>query len=260
MEEVADRFRDAAVREELGVLPAAPDGSSDPGVWTPEASIIGDQLVSPSEQAALVVLKLRQEFAATKNIEVMRKVESLLEEIRGDLPQGLQVGVSGSAAVGGDMLIAAAESLRSTETVTVLLVLAILLLVYRAPLLTAIPLITDRRLRRRGAGRRLADGFVGAGSRLRVVELSHFHYDSRLRRRLALRRRHGLLLLFDRPLSRRAASGRRRRAGAGEYTRPRRRRADGQRHDDDSGLGDDVLRRLRQVSQQRTRDRPLPSD
>ena len=142
IEDVADRFRDEATREELGVLPAVAGQDSDPGVWTPDASIIGDQLVSATEEAALVLLKLRQEFAATKNIEVMRRVESMLDEARAELPEGLEVGVSGSAAVGGDMLIAAAESLRSTETVTVLLVLGILLLVYRAPLLTAIPLIT----------------------------------------------------------------------------------------------------------------------
>lgn len=142
IEEVADRFRDEATREELGILPVVANQESDPGVWTPDASVIGDQLVSASEDAALIVLKLRQEFAATKNIAVMRRIEGMLEEVRRDLPPGLMVGVSGSAAVGGDMLIAAADSLRSTETVTVLLVLSILLLVYRAPLLTAIPLIT----------------------------------------------------------------------------------------------------------------------
>lgn len=142
IEAVADRFRDAEVRAELGVLPQPEGQSADPGVWSPEASVIGDQLVSADEAAALVVLKLEQEFAATKNIAALRQVQTTLEAAREELPTGLRLEVSGSAAVGGDMLGSAAESLRSTETVTVVLVLVILLLVYRAPLLTAIPLIT----------------------------------------------------------------------------------------------------------------------
>ncbi len=57
-------------------------------------------------------------------------------------PGGLQIGVTGSAAVGSDMLFAARESIRNTELTTVILVVIILLAVYRAPGLVLVPLVT----------------------------------------------------------------------------------------------------------------------
>lgn len=107
--------------------------------------VIGDKLtsrVSANGQAAVTLLQIRNEFMAAGNIVLIEEVQRLLAESRQAAPAGLNVGISGPAAVGGDMLRSAAESIKSTELITVALVIIILLVVYRAPLLVSIPLVT----------------------------------------------------------------------------------------------------------------------
>lgn len=108
---------------------------------------IGEKLVSPEGpdgQALLILLNLRNEFMAVDNMALIESIFSRISELRqsADFPEGLEVGVSGSAAVGSDMLMAASESIENTERTTVLLVILILLLVYRSPGLVIIPLVT----------------------------------------------------------------------------------------------------------------------
>lgn len=120
-------------------------------LWSPADPIVGYKLVSPlSEtgdppgQAALIVLHVRNEFMATANIELLNDVQRIIDEFKAtaDAPAGLVYGVSGSAAIGGDMLSAALESVHKTEMMTFVLIFIILLAVYRAPLLVLIPLGT----------------------------------------------------------------------------------------------------------------------
>jgi RND superfamily putative drug exporter len=127
---LADRYVEMA--EELAIE----------DVWTHDMQVIGEKLKSPDGRAVLIALPMRTEFMAVENISVLDRVVAVLDEAREaeNYPAGLQIGVTGSAAVGGDMLSSAAESIRNTEVTTVLVIVAILLAVYRAPMLVFVPL------------------------------------------------------------------------------------------------------------------------
>jgi len=114
------------------------------GIVTPKADIVGRRLLSPDGKAALVMANLDCEFMTFGNIKGLAQVREMLDEERrsADFPAGLAVGISGSAAIGGDMLAAVGDSIQNIELTTVVLVVAILLMVYRAPLLTILPLAT----------------------------------------------------------------------------------------------------------------------
>lgn len=126
-----------AIRDELPIR----------DIWTRDTDVVGDKLISPAGdhgQATVILLQLGNEFMATDNIRVLAQVREVIAAARtaGDVPKGLRLGVSGSAAIGGDMLTSAAESIKNTELATVTLVIVILLMVYRAPAMVLIPLVT----------------------------------------------------------------------------------------------------------------------
>ncbi len=129
------------------------EGQGIVDVLTTRSEVIGDMLKSRNKRAQLVVLQLSGEFMATTNMPLLEQVaanrDQLIDEYEQELGDagavwraGLQVGITGSAAIGGDMLSAAAESIANTETMTIVLVVVILLFVYRAPLLVLIPLLS----------------------------------------------------------------------------------------------------------------------
>ncbi len=112
-----------------------------------DSPVIGKKLISrvgPNGQAALIVLLLRNEFMAIENMKLMPRIERELAAIRAeeDFPKGLRLGITGSAAVGTDMLFSAKRSIDNTERTAILLVVIILMLVYRAPGLVIVPLTT----------------------------------------------------------------------------------------------------------------------
>ncbi|MBX3414088.1 MAG: MMPL family transporter [Pirellulales bacterium] len=114
-------------------------------VWSHNTEVLGSKLTSPVSdrgQATLVILSLTNEFMATDNIRLLDEFQIALDDVRQDphFPAGLNLGISGSAAIGGDMLGSAKESIESTEITAIVLVFLILLFVYRAPLLVIIPL------------------------------------------------------------------------------------------------------------------------
>ena len=113
------------------------------GISTFEDRRIGKLLESENEKATLVVVELTTEFLDRKNALVLGRVEELLNsDDMIEKPLGLAMALSGSATVGRDMLRAEALSASRTETFTKALVIVLLLMIYRAPLLALVPLVT----------------------------------------------------------------------------------------------------------------------
>jgi len=115
-------------------------------VWTRHTEVVGEKLRSKDRQAQLVILQLSNEFMQTENIRIMDRMDADLKDFRSRLADhdhsDLVIGISGSTAVGGDMLRSAKQSIRNTEWVTVALVVLILLVIYRSPPLVLVPLVT----------------------------------------------------------------------------------------------------------------------
>ncbi|MFO0979150.1 MAG: MMPL family transporter [Planctomycetaceae bacterium] len=110
---------------------------------------IGDLLISEDKQATTIVLGLTTEFLDQANVALVDKVEEFVKQLsrnpkghEDSLPAGLEIAVSGSATFGRDMMMESRNSAKSTEKWTVILVVALLIAIYRAPMLAMIPLVT----------------------------------------------------------------------------------------------------------------------
>ena len=113
-------------------------------IRTPNAPGAGALLISPDKKVMLVVVELTTSFMTHQNWPTLRKIENLVGDLqaRHEIPRGLSISVTGSAAIGRDHSLAELQSARSTERLTVVLVIVLLILIYRAPLLAIIPLAT----------------------------------------------------------------------------------------------------------------------
>lgn len=105
---------------------------------------IGDLLVSDDQKASLITIDLTIDFLDTGNWEPVQDVANLLESYRTDkrLPKGLELAVTGSATLGRDLSSAEAASARNTGPLTIGLVIVLLIVIYRAPLIALVPLLT----------------------------------------------------------------------------------------------------------------------
>src|SRR5205085_8770862 len=103
---------------------------------TPNAPGAGALLVSPDRQARLVVVEMLTEFLSNENWPVIDRVEGLVADLRrqGKLPPGTDIALTGSAVIGRDHTRAELQSIRATGLLTVLLVIGLLIVIYRAPL------------------------------------------------------------------------------------------------------------------------------
>lgn len=140
--QMATDFDPSIVDAGTGLLPDTGTAFPMLDVWTYRHDVFGEQLGSADRRAQLIVVRLSQEFMAVENIALFEQLRRIIAEIRNDSPDGLQIGITGSAAVGSEMLQSAGESIANTERSTVILVVVILLVVYRSPLLVTVPLVT----------------------------------------------------------------------------------------------------------------------
>jgi putative drug exporter of the RND superfamily len=113
-------------------------------------------LDSETGKATMVLIELPTEFFDARNTELIDRIEELItangilysrtKEVDGRrvpvVPPGLKLALSGSATVGRDLMRAASESSKATELWTVILVVSLLIVIYRAPVLAIIPLAT----------------------------------------------------------------------------------------------------------------------
>lgn len=113
-------------------------------IRTPNAPGTGALLISPDGDAALVVVDLTTDLLTRRNWPTIQRIEGLIDRLdqEGKIPSGMEILLTGSAVIGRDHVRAQRESARATEFWTVLLVVILLLVIYRAPLLALIPLAT----------------------------------------------------------------------------------------------------------------------
>ncbi len=134
--------------DHLGVadtlLPKPDEKTPVASIMTHKDQYVGSKLRSPNGRSVLVLLQLNNEFMAVDNMPFIKEVYRKVREIRTapGFPAGLQLGVTGSAAVGSDLLWSQKESIDRTEWTTILLVTVILLIVYRSPGLVLVPLVS----------------------------------------------------------------------------------------------------------------------
>ncbi len=133
--------------ETAGKLALVPDLPLVGNVLTDQTPVVGNMLASrpTADQpggAVMVLAQLGTDMMATENVGVLYRVKAAVEAAKADAPDGLQIGLSGSAMIGGDMQDSVRESLESTEIMTVILVAVALIVIYRSPLLVLIPLAT----------------------------------------------------------------------------------------------------------------------
>jgi putative drug exporter of the RND superfamily len=138
LEEIASKLLKFALSHpELGIE-KRPDSPGTP--------LIGPRLigrnVQGTEHAALVIVKFQGTYVSKKTRVAVDRVLEWLKKEGPPPPVGLELMVTGSAAVGRDSNRAANESLQNTTYTTIALVVLILLVVYRSPLLAMIPLVT----------------------------------------------------------------------------------------------------------------------
>ena len=122
-ESVAEELRSASIRTPASLAIA---GTANP-------------MISDDRHAALITISLPFNFISKQAARVAKHVQDAVAHHTG--PVGLSAVVTGSAGYGYDFAIATERSHHKTLIVTLISVILILLLVYRAPVAAAVPLV-----------------------------------------------------------------------------------------------------------------------
>jgi RND superfamily putative drug exporter len=106
--------------------------------------VAGPLFVSGDKRATVIVVDLTTHFQDRTSWPTIQAVEALIERMRneGKAPAGLDIALTGSAVVGRDVALLERQSAADIEHWTIVLVILLLLVIYRAPLLALIPLLT----------------------------------------------------------------------------------------------------------------------
>jgi RND superfamily putative drug exporter len=125
-----------------GLRKAAPELSIGK-VTSCHDGIIGSRLTSQDRHCTLIQVPLSSPFLALQTQAAVDRASEVLHKRMAAAGSGApHLYATGSAGVGHDLLRACGDSLEGTTAATILLVVIVLLLVYRAPLLALVPLVT----------------------------------------------------------------------------------------------------------------------
>jgi RND superfamily putative drug exporter len=114
------------------------------GTISPSIPIVGNLLRSDDGHAAIALVQLSQEFLHEDSWRYVSDLKEDLEQTQADgtLPKGLNVYLSGSAVLGRDITEYRGQSANWVQDYAVWLVVLLLTLVFRAPLIAFVPLVT----------------------------------------------------------------------------------------------------------------------
>ncbi len=104
----------------------------------------GPLFISADKKATIVIAELTLDLLSKETWPTVIEVEALIEKLRQEhkVPEGLNVALTGSAVIGRDLRKIEAISVKEVEESTVVLVVVLCLIIYRAPILAFIPLLT----------------------------------------------------------------------------------------------------------------------
>lgn len=111
--------------------------------------LIGLRYLSADKRCTLLSIAIESPFLAFRTAEALTDLRERFDphiaahrQQQGDTEASFVVAATGPAAIGHDLNAAAYSSLEGTTAATFVLVIVILLLIYRAPLLVIVPLLT----------------------------------------------------------------------------------------------------------------------